>query len=288
AAQEAHRPGGARVEQRDDDERHPETEAVGGGEQPAPGRVAVLQRQEEHGGQGGADARRPAQPEDDPEQRRAPQPGPRAEVEAPVTLEEGDRAHEGEPHEHDDHPHDPGDDVEPGPQRQPEPAEDDTEEDEHGAEAEHEEEYPEEQPPLPGGAPGGRRRGPGGGQGTGLPREGAGHAAEGADVPGDEGQHAGRGEGDGPGEERDGDGGEEGAAEDGRLEGLRDAVPAHRAASARTSSIMPRTTPGSIWPSTRPATRPSVSRTTVVGIAWSGTRPWSAATPRAVSSWRLG
>src|SRR5690606_33538107 len=187
--------------------------------------------------------------------------------------------------EDDDDAEHPGDGVEPGRQGHAERTEDHAEEDEHGAEAEHEEEDAEEQPSLAGARPRG-----GGRPAAGPPlwcAERAGHAAEVADVAGDEGEDARGGEGHRARNERDRHAREERAAEAGRREGLGDAAPAHRTASASASSIMPRTTVGSICPSTRPATRPSASSTTVVGIAWSGTTPWSAATPRADSSWRL-
>ena len=73
----AEQPAGA---ERHQHERHPETEAVGQREERAAARAGRGQRQRLHRAERRADARRPAEPEDHAEQRRAGQPGRRQPV----------------------------------------------------------------------------------------------------------------------------------------------------------------------------------------------------------------
>ncbi len=73
----AEHPHAALERDRHDQERYAQAEAVDEGQERAPRRRPRGGGQGQHGGQGGADARRPAQPEHDAEQWRPGQPGPR-------------------------------------------------------------------------------------------------------------------------------------------------------------------------------------------------------------------
>src|SRR5882757_8308046 len=94
----AYRPAGA---QRQQDEGQAEAEAVGGDQQQAAagGRADVgAAGQRDHAGEGGPEARRPAQAVDGAEQRRAPQAGPRRVAELHAALEHRNHAEEHQPH----------------------------------------------------------------------------------------------------------------------------------------------------------------------------------------------
>ena len=187
---------------RDEDERHPEADAVRGGQGRAPAGARRGQGQRLDRAERRADARRPTQPEHDPEQRRPGQPGRREPVDPQLPGDPRQPAEERQPEQD----HDDAEDALQQPlvlDEQPaQPAEQHAVRDEHHGEAQHEQHRAQHGPaahPGSGGDPA-TGRGDVGGRGGGL---GAGQATDVREVSGHQRQDARRQEADQAGHRRD-------------------------------------------------------------------------------------
>ena len=250
----------------------PEPEAVDEGQQrPAAGR-RLLAGQEQHGAQRRADARRPAEAEQHAEQRRGGQPDRGHLVDPVVTLHPRDDAEEDQAqHDRQAAEHD-RDLPLVGEQPLPHAADQRTEGDEHEREPEHEQERAGEHPAAPR-----------------VGEVGAGEPGGVGEVARQQRHHARGEERDQAGHQGDRDREHQRAVEGLVGEPVTEVERSHQQGhfcTSRTSSTSVR------WDGTSPrmlaATRPSVSSTSVLGMALGFRVPWKASSERPAGSKREG